>query len=138
MPVRIRGRSLGLNEGDAAALAKLVEAGFTYSKLEDLRRNTGFSVEEIARFAQIPKRTLSRRQSDGRLKADESDRLLRLAGLFDLATDLFEGDHARARAWLAAPQHGLDGQAPLARAATEVGARDVEDLLLRLQHGVIA
>jgi putative toxin-antitoxin system antitoxin component (TIGR02293 family) len=41
-----------------------------------------------------------------------------------------------ARRWLSSPQVGLGGAVPLAFAATEVGAREVEDLLGRIEFGV--
>ena len=46
------------------------------------------------------------------------------------------GTTQHARTWLAAPQHGLGGAIPLDYARTEVGAREVEDLLGRIEYGV--
>ena len=43
---------------------------------------------------------------------------------------------ANARQWLNAPQFGLGGAIPLEYAGTEVGAREVEDLLGRIEYGV--
>jgi putative toxin-antitoxin system antitoxin component (TIGR02293 family) len=40
------------------------------------------------------------------------------------------------RRWLASPQVGLGGEVPLSFAQTEVGAREVEDLLGRIEYGV--
>ena len=40
------------------------------------------------------------------------------------------------RRWLNSPQVGLGGATPLEYAETEVGAREVEDLLGRIEHGV--
>ena len=93
---------------------------------------------KVARFVAIPQRTLTRRQNDGRLGPDESDRVLRASRIFDLAVDLFEGDVAGARQWLQARQPGLGGEVPIEFASTEVGAREVENLIGRLEHGVIA
>jgi putative toxin-antitoxin system antitoxin component (TIGR02293 family) len=94
--------------------------------------------EKIARFVAIPQRTLSRRQSEGKLQPDESDRVWRASAIFDMAVDLFEGDVAAARQWLQAPQSALGGEMPLDFASTEVGAREVENLIGRLEHGVFA
>jgi putative toxin-antitoxin system antitoxin component (TIGR02293 family) len=41
-----------------------------------------------------------------------------------------------ARRWVNSPQVGLGGAIPLDFAETEVGAREVEDLLGRIEHGV--
>ena len=48
------------------------------------------------------------------------------------------GDAADARLWLGSPQVGLGGAVPLDYAETEVGAREVEDLLGRIDHNVYA
>ena len=67
---------------------------------------------------------------------DESDRLLRASRVFGRALELFEGDPEAARRWLGLPQPALGGATPLAFARTEAGAREVEDLVGRLEHGV--
>ena len=131
-----KGRSLGIDGSDPAKLVKLVRAGFKFSRLEHFQKATGMSLDQIARFAQIPKRTLSRRQASGRLQSNESDRVLRISSIFDLAVDLFEGDKAEARRWLQSPQPGLGGEVPLDFASTEVGGREVENLIMRLERGV--
>ena len=38
--------------------------------------------------------------------------------------------------WLATPQPGLNAEKPLEFARSEIGAREVEDLIGRLEHGV--
>lgn len=81
--------------------------------------------------------TLSRRRQSGRpLDVGHSDRLLRFARLFRLAVDLYDGDEAAARDWLRKPARALDGETPLERADTEAGAREVENFIGRVEHGV--
>ena len=126
-------RSVGVGE-----LVRLVKAGLPFDRLVKFQKAAGISMDVVARLAGIPRRTLARRQDEGRLRPDESDRVLRLSTLFDLATDLFEGDTEGARRWLESPQAGLGGEVPFEFASTEVGAREVENLILRLEHGVIA
>jgi putative toxin-antitoxin system antitoxin component (TIGR02293 family) len=55
--------------------------------------------------------------------------------LISRASDLFGSEDA-ARDWLDTAQPGLDGQVPLEVARTEAGAREVEALLHRIEHGV--
>ena len=43
---------------------------------------------------------------------------------------------AAARDWLAKPARALDGETPIEHADTEAGAREVENLIGRLEHGV--
>lgn len=88
--------------------------------------------ERLARVVQMPLRTLARRTV---LKPDESERILRIGRLYDLACDAL-GSPAAARAWLNRPSRALGGVVPLEHADTEPGAREVEDLLGRIEHGV--
>ncbi len=128
---------LGFEPLDSAALVARVEEGFSYRTLERLRGNVGLSREALADLVQINPRTLDRRKG-GRLRTDESDRLLRAARVFGGAIALFEGDVDAARAWLSSPQRALGGAVPLEMARTEVGAREVESLVGRLEHGVFS
>jgi putative toxin-antitoxin system antitoxin component (TIGR02293 family) len=131
-------RKLGIATDDAVKTVRLVRAGFPFRVLAKFRKATDLRWTEISRLVAIPQRTLTRRQSQGRLQADESDRVLRASSIFDLAVDLFDGDTAEARRWLLSPQRGLGGERPLDFASTEVGAREVENLIGRLEHGVFA
>jgi putative toxin-antitoxin system antitoxin component (TIGR02293 family) len=63
------------------------------------------------------------------------DRLVRSARLYSLALDVFENEDA-ARQWLKTPQRALDNSVPLDIATTDVGAREVEALLGRIEHSV--
>ena len=130
--------TLGLGGYDSVQIVRLVRAGFPFSRLAKLQKATALPWEKIARFVAIQQRTLSRRQSEGKLQPDESDRVWRASAIFDMAVDLFEGDVAAARQWLQAPQSALGGEMPLDFASTEVGAREVENLIGRLEHGVFA
>jgi putative toxin-antitoxin system antitoxin component (TIGR02293 family) len=90
----------------------------------------------LAKVLQLPPRTLARRKSGGVLTSAESERLLRLARLFEQAVTVFEGDAPAAGKWLQEPVLGLGNRTPLQLAETEIGARAVEDLLGRLEYGV--
>lgn len=131
-------RLLGLKASDAFELRERVEEGLPYSALERFQRNVSLPMAEITELVQIPMRTLTRRKASGRLHTDESDRLVRASRVVGRALDLFEGDLEAAKAWLSAPQHALAGATPLAMARTGVGAREVESLIGRLEHGVFS
>ncbi len=70
------------------------------------------------------------------LQRDDRDRLIRAARVVDKAVGLFEGDRRAAIEWLQTPQPALAGQKPLDFAQTDIGAREVEDLIGRLEHGI--
>jgi putative toxin-antitoxin system antitoxin component (TIGR02293 family) len=113
-----------------------IETGFPFRVLDTFQQSSGLPLETIATLIRLPARTLSRRRAAGRLKPEESDRLLRISRIVDQATALFEGDKLAAMQWLQTPQPGLSDQQPLAFARTEIGARAVEDLIGGLEHGV--
>jgi len=91
--------------------------------------------EQLAAKLSISRSTLQRRKANGRLSPDESDKVMRFARLLEHATDVF-GDIDKARAWLKHPQYGLGGAVPLDYAETEIGAREVDNLLGRIDYGV--
>jgi putative toxin-antitoxin system antitoxin component (TIGR02293 family) len=113
-----------------------VQKGFPYSALLRFHKASGLPVGVIAELIQLPQRTLMRRKAQGRLRPDESERLLRVSRVFEQALALFAGDVIAARRWLTTPSMELDNTPPLDFARTEVGAREVEDLIGRLEHGV--
>lgn len=129
-------RSLGIAAGDTMALIRQVRKGFAFRRLAKLRKAMGLPWDRMARLVSIHPRTIARRQNAGRLEPDESDRVLRIATVFDLAVDLFEGDVAGAMRWLQDPQYGFDGEVPLELASTDVGAKQVTTLITQLEYGV--
>ena len=98
----------------------------------------GGSQRELAAIIGIPATTLARRKRSGTLTPPESDRLVRIARLEEMAAAMMRGDAAAAGRWLRTHHELLDGETPLERAATETGARDVEHLIGRLRHGVFS
>jgi putative toxin-antitoxin system antitoxin component (TIGR02293 family) len=132
--VATQARGGTLRAGEAAAR---VRAGLPIAEVEALRELLGLTVEGLAGRIGISIATLSRRRQSGEpLDPAHSDRVLRFARLFRLAAELHDGDEDAARAWLTKPAPALDGESPLDHAGTEAGAREVEDLIGRLEYGV--
>lgn len=103
--------------------------------LDELRGKLDLPMEKLVPMLGISKATLHRRMLAGRLDPAESDRVVRYTRLLDKAVTVLESLED-ARRWLSAPQFGLGGAIPLEYAETEVGAREVEDLLGRIEYGV--
>jgi putative toxin-antitoxin system antitoxin component (TIGR02293 family) len=129
-------RLLGLPAQDTAALLARVREGLSYRVWDQFLRNTGFDKETAAHLVGMAPRTLARRKEEARLHPEESDRLIRAARIFSRALDLFGGDVASARGWLSRPQPALGGATPLDYAASELGSREVENLIGRLEYGI--
>jgi putative toxin-antitoxin system antitoxin component (TIGR02293 family) len=89
---------------------------------------------ELLRIVGIAPAKYRRRQTERRsLTAHETDRLLRVARVASQAERTF-GNAAKATRWLNA-EHALLGARPFVLLATDAGARDVEDELLRITFG---
>ena len=129
-------RALGIAGINPADLVREIRKGFPFESLARLATLIALPREKLAHFVGIAPRTLSRREAEGRLSPEESDRVLRASAIFEMAVGLFEGDIAAARHWLLSPQVALGGEVPMEFAATGVGAREVENVIGRLEHGV--
>ena len=122
---------------DTAAVIGALKAGLPADRVDALTAALGVPVARLADVLSIPTSTLARRRKAGRLDRDESERAYRLARLVDRAADVF-GSVGAGVEWLKRPQYALGGEVPLAYADTEPGARAVEDLLGRIDHGIPA
>lgn len=114
-----------------------VREGLAVEEFYGLREDLGVSVPDLEKTLSIAHRTLLRRKEVGRLQMEESDRLHRLRRLFDQAVGVFENAED-ARAWMTSSQIGLGGESPLEYSDTDAGAREVEYLLGRIDHGVFS
>ena len=115
-----------------------IEHGLSYRHVVKLIKELDETDFSIAHLVQIAPRTLARRKKEGTLRPDESERVDRITRIFHLAVELFEGDKAEAVKWLKEPNRGLADRTPLDFARTEIGAREVENLIGRLEHGVFS
>jgi putative toxin-antitoxin system antitoxin component (TIGR02293 family) len=127
-------RDLGLVPTPTELIAA-VKAGLDVRVFVDLARRLGVSEARLAEVTGIAPTTLTRRKRAGALTPDEGEHVLRLAALLDRAVQVFE-DEADAADWLRTRNLALGGDSPLVLADTELGAREVDDLLGRLEHGV--
>jgi putative toxin-antitoxin system antitoxin component (TIGR02293 family) len=109
---------------------------------------SGLPAKGVYRFADAygidpsivaPSSTLRRRATkDEALTVDESERLMRIVRVTSLAESLYEDDD-RAKQWLATAAAFVPGRepiSPLELAATESGARIVEEVIQRVAHGM--
>lgn len=105
-------------------------------ELADLAKH-GYSEAEIFDLV-VPKRTLARRRADGELlTVEETDKAFRLKRIAVQAERVF-GDPAKAHRWLRKSKRALNGATPVAFLASEEGARIVEGMLIRIEHGMFA
>jgi putative toxin-antitoxin system antitoxin component (TIGR02293 family) len=123
---------------DRVKMASLVAHGIPAQLALDLATRLNISQDKLSALICLPKRTLHRRIEHGELlKQDESERVLRLLNLYARAVEVFE-DKDRATRWFSSRPKTLGGKTPLEFMATEPGARWVEDVLGRIEHGVFS
>lgn len=118
-----------------AAMIARARAGLPYAALEAIATRFAIPQDLLVLILHLPPRTLARRKKSGRLGADESDRLLRLARVVAKAAEVLGSDE-RAGAWLHGPVLALGGVRPLDLLDTDLGAQQVEQVLGRIEHGV--
>jgi len=127
---------LGIDTVDNLKLAKKVESGLPFDVFERVGRISGLPLDSLRTAVRIAPRTLTRRRQENRLSPEESDRLVSVSRLLSLAIELFEGDVHTGLVWFTSKNRALGGISPLEAASTEVGSREVEMLVGRLEHGV--
>jgi putative toxin-antitoxin system antitoxin component (TIGR02293 family) len=132
---------LGLSRRPKSLLdvAKLIEKGLPVKAIEHLKAALKLNDEEVSSTLGVSPKTISRLRSQPKKKlgVGVGDRLYRAAHVFALAASVF-GDEGAAREWLRSPQIGLGNSVPLDLLTTEAGAREVEDLLGRIEYGVLS
>lgn len=122
---------------DTAKAKKEILGGIEWPEAVHLAELLDVSIGRLAEILRISPATMQRRNSAGRFSLEESERIIRYARLWHLAT-LALGSLDGARSWLKRSQHGLGGRIPLDEAQLEIGARLVETLLNRIHYGVLA
>lgn len=114
-----------------------IERGLPLSTLEEFSAYSGIPVKELLEVV-IPPRTLKhRRQRNEPLNIDESDRLARVAKMYELAVKVY-GDREDGRNWLTSPMRRFHGKTALSMLRTEAGEEAVQDFLIQIDEGYFA
>lgn len=120
------------SEFDLAALAMEGLAAEAASKIIE----SGLLAPDELYELVIPRRTFDRRlETHQPLTVVESDRLLRAARVIVRAIEAL-GSADKASKWLRTANRSLRGEVPLSLLETDLGARMVERVLGRIEHGV--
>ncbi len=119
-------------------VVNLVRRGIPFRMLDEVAAAAGVGRLAMAAVIGLSPTTLARRRRSGTLAPGESDRLVRVARLVGMTYELMRGDAEAARDWLRRGHELIEGESPLERASTEVGGREVEQLIGRLRHGIFS
>ena len=127
---------LGRTITNSDDLARLVRRGLPAGSVDALAEKLAIGNAALSTKLGIPQRTMTRRLSQrSRLTPAESDRTVRLARVFATAVTVID-DERKAIGWLSAPNRALGGRRPFDQLDTDIGTREVEDLLGRIAYGV--
>jgi len=123
---------------DNHAMVQRVEEGLPVMDVVKFSKQAGFTNAELAKLINIPASAYARRVAGkARLSLPEGERAARLMRLFDRAKQLFVTEE-NVRKWLHTELPALGWRTPIDFAQTEPGAREVENLIGRLEHGVFS
>jgi putative toxin-antitoxin system antitoxin component (TIGR02293 family) len=117
-----------------------IRRGFRPQVFASFKANTGLPNAVLSRVLGVSPRTVDRfavSKSAGRIKPATSDRLYRIAKIVALAENVLE-DRQQALGWLASKQKGLGDRMPFDLVETDAGSREIEEELLRIEHGFVA
>ena len=113
-----------------------IESGATVPHVMKLIKKSRYHSEPVRPTAGLSTSTLAERKKRGRFNSIESERVLRIEKVFNLAVDVFDGNTQAARDWLMATVSEFDGTAPFEMLKTDVGTEAVMTLLHRIDHGM--
>lgn len=114
-----------------------IERGLPLSALDEFSAYSGIPLKSLLEVV-IPPRTLKhRRQRDEALNLDESDRLARVARVYELAVKVY-GNSDEGRGWLSHPKERFQDRTPLTLLKTEAGEHAVVEFLYQIDEGVFA
>jgi putative toxin-antitoxin system antitoxin component (TIGR02293 family) len=132
----LMGGTILLKINSIGDLAERVSEGLPKAALRNIVRRLYDSPAEanVLMYRIVPEATYKRRT---RLTAAESERTERLARVIASAEVVWD-DRADAKKWLLTPHPELNGKKPLDAAMSELGARQVEELLDRIYYGIPA
>jgi len=131
--------SLGRRITNTLDMDRLIRDGLPHKAGAHVRGVLNLPLPVFADLIEVSERTLARvrKSPDQRLSAVASDRLYRLARMFSIAFEVLE-DEKMAREWFRRPLAALGGKAPLDLLYTEAGTKEVEELLWRIEYGIIS
>lgn len=117
-----------------AAIANAVEMGLPKQSLVRVVERAGFlgSARQSLMQRVVPAATYKRRKKLKPVESEKTERLARVVALAELLWD----DADEAKRFLSTPHPELGRKAPIDAGMTELGARQVEDVVMRALYGL--
>jgi putative toxin-antitoxin system antitoxin component (TIGR02293 family) len=129
-------RVLGRGVRSSEDLADRVRKGLPFAALSAVMEAYGISRDVACEVLNLSSRNFLRRRDQKRLSPVESDRLYRLARVLAHANRVFENPDESAE-WIQTPNAALGKQQPLTLLDTDIGVQQVDQVLGRIEHGIV-
>ncbi len=114
----------------------ILSKGIQRSQFSDVARNIAMiSEKELADYAGISQRTISRLKPNDFLSNSAAEVIISIIRSYERAIEVFESEET-AHKWLKTSIPYLNNKTPLQAMANRFGAEMVLDILGRIEHGV--
>jgi len=128
-------KALGSKVRQEDDLIKQIQQGLPYKTVENVMAATAISLAVLRQLLGVTERTLYRRRAQKVLTKAESNRIVRLAKLFERTAKVL-GDREEAKAWLHHPNITLGNKTPIEMMEDPISEERVYAVLGRIEHGV--
>ena len=135
LTVNVLGLKLKKRESPIFVIRDWVKKGSDVTTATTLAEFIKVDLNDLPKLIGVSQRTIARSKKEHKpLGPAPTDRLARIARIAGLATVALGSQNAAAR-WLKTPNRVL-GAAPLSLLDTDIGTEQVEEVLMRIEHGV--
>jgi putative toxin-antitoxin system antitoxin component (TIGR02293 family) len=113
----------------------LIREGYGARVVDQVAESIGIPRKKLVESLRLSDRTIRfRSKKNQRLSPEESQKIHRVEEVFALATEVLESKE-KARQWLTTPAYGLGNVRPLDFLDTDLGLREVNNLLSAIEWG---
>jgi putative toxin-antitoxin system antitoxin component (TIGR02293 family) len=126
----------GISHKDRTDGLKIGRQGLSLAQLNKFYKRTGFTRPEVEKIIGVSPSTMERRIREKCLRPEESDRLLKVAQIYDRMLVIRDGDAASVSRWFHTPNEFLGWSSPADTCQTELGRDRVQALVYRIIDGL--
>ncbi len=128
----------GVSSGDVVDIMGQVRDGISYEAFEGIADGLPLDINDWSRILHISDRTLHRyRKEQKTFEITQSEKILEIQFLSRFGAEVL-GDMDRFGKWLLLENVALGGVRPLDYLDNSFGIQYIRDVLIRIEHGVLA
>lgn len=123
---------------DVVNIMEQVRDGISYEEFEEIADGLPLEISDWSRILHISDRTLHRyKKEHRRFEITQSEKILEILFLSRFGAEVL-GDMVRFGKWLSLENVALGGVRPLDYLDNSFGIQYIRDVLIRIEHGVLA